>query len=235
MSDSYFHRRHLVDFPTVARGNKELAAKFFDYYAAVFAQGALSVREKSLIALGVAHVVQCPYCIDAYTGGSLEAGADLEQMTETVHAATVARGRATVDYGVQMAGLAAKAQMSTNPGAKVSDAYFSRKHLQGRDAIAEPSPALAERLQEYEDEVLAEGACSRREKLLVALAVSHTIQNPYGIDRFTHGFLEQGGTVEEMTEAIHVACAIRGGAALVHAVQMLEHFDQKALATCAAV
>jgi 4-carboxymuconolactone decarboxylase len=26
--------------------------------------------------------------------------------------------------------------------------------------------------------------------------------------------------IEEMTEAIHVACAIRGGASLVHGVQM---------------
>jgi AhpD family alkylhydroperoxidase len=43
---------------------------------AVFAEGALSAREKALIALGVAHAVQCPYCIDAYTSDCLKKGAD---------------------------------------------------------------------------------------------------------------------------------------------------------------
>ena len=42
------------------------------YYEAVFAEGALTEREKALIALAVAHTVQCPYCIDAYTQASLE-------------------------------------------------------------------------------------------------------------------------------------------------------------------
>jgi alkylhydroperoxidase/carboxymuconolactone decarboxylase family protein len=54
----------------------ELWAKFLDYYNAVFADGALTAREKALIALGVAHAVQCPYCIDAYTQASLQNGAD---------------------------------------------------------------------------------------------------------------------------------------------------------------
>ena len=45
------------------------------------ADGALTAREKSLIALAVAHAVQCPYCIDAYTQDAQQKGADIEQMT----------------------------------------------------------------------------------------------------------------------------------------------------------
>ena len=59
---------------------------------------------KSLIALAVAHAIQCPYCIDAYTKGSLESGADLEQMTEAVHVATAIRGGASLVHGLQMRG-----------------------------------------------------------------------------------------------------------------------------------
>ena len=33
----------------------------------------------------------------------------------------------------------------------------------------------------------------------------------------------------QMTEALHVACAIRGGASLVHGVQMLEHVRKTAM------
>ena len=69
---------------------------------AVFADGALSKREKALIALAVSHAVQCPYCIDAYSKESLQQGADLEEMTEAVHVATAIRGGASLIHGLQM-------------------------------------------------------------------------------------------------------------------------------------
>lgn len=101
MSDFYKHE-HLAKFGDIGQGNPGLAEKFFAYYGAVFAPGALSVREKALIALAVAHTVQCPYCIDAYTDTSLKEGADLEQMTEAVHVATAIRGGASLVHGMQM-------------------------------------------------------------------------------------------------------------------------------------
>lgn len=102
MSEHYYDRGHLGRFPDIGRARPELAKKFFDYYGAVMGEGALSRREKSLIALAVAHAVQCPYCIDAYTKGSLEAGADLDQMTEAVHVAAAIKGGAALVHGVQM-------------------------------------------------------------------------------------------------------------------------------------
>ena len=76
--DTYYKHDHLTRFGDIAEGNDELARKFFDYYGSVFADGALSVREKALIALAVSHAVQCPYCIDAYSSECLKQGADLE-------------------------------------------------------------------------------------------------------------------------------------------------------------
>jgi len=101
MSD-YYKSGHLHDFPKIAEGSEPLARKFFDYYGAVFEEGALTPREKALIALGVAHAIQCAYCIDAWTKGSLEKGADLEQMTEAVHVACALRGGASLVHGMQM-------------------------------------------------------------------------------------------------------------------------------------
>jgi 4-carboxymuconolactone decarboxylase len=88
-----------------------LAQKFFDYYQAVFAEGALTEREKALIALAVAHAVQCPYCIDAYTQTCLEKGSDLNEMTEAVHVAVAIRGGASLVHGVQMRNVAEKLSM----------------------------------------------------------------------------------------------------------------------------
>ena len=100
--DSYYKPEHLAHFGDIAEGNDELAKKFFDYYGAVFADGALTVREKALIALAVAHAVQCPYCIDAYSSECLKQGADLEEMTEAVHVSTAIRGGASLVHGLQM-------------------------------------------------------------------------------------------------------------------------------------
>ncbi|MCC6159623.1 MAG: carboxymuconolactone decarboxylase family protein [Deltaproteobacteria bacterium] len=108
---SYYRNEHLEEFARIAKGQPELGKKFFDYYGAVFADGALSVREKALIALAVAHAVQCPYCIDAYTTESLKNGADLEQMTEAVHVAVAIRGGASLVHGMQMLEQAEKTSM----------------------------------------------------------------------------------------------------------------------------
>ena len=100
--DQYYNPDHLPRFGQISEGNPELAEKFFAYYGAVFADGALSSREKALIALAVAHTVQCPYCIDAYSKECLQQGSDLEQMTEAIHVATAIRGGASLIHGLQM-------------------------------------------------------------------------------------------------------------------------------------
>jgi 4-carboxymuconolactone decarboxylase len=64
-----------------------------------------------LIALAVAHAVQCPYCIDAYTQTCLEKGSNLREMTEAVHVASAIRGGATLVHGVQMRKVAKKISM----------------------------------------------------------------------------------------------------------------------------
>ena len=98
----YYAPSDLARFPEISKNRPELGEKFFAWYTAVFAEGALTAREKSLIALGVAHAVQCPYCIDAYSKDALEKGADLDQMTEAVHVAAAIRGGASLVHGVQM-------------------------------------------------------------------------------------------------------------------------------------
>src|ERR671916_6933 len=100
--DCYYHSKDLGRFADIGKSNSALWEKFMNYYSAVFAEGALTEREKALIALGVSHAVQCPYCIDAYSKECLEKGADQEQMTEAVHVAAAIRGGASLVHGVQM-------------------------------------------------------------------------------------------------------------------------------------
>lgn len=99
---TYYDPSDLTKFGDIGEEAPEVAKKFFEYYGAVFAEGELTEREKALIALAVAHAVQCPYCIDAYTNTCLEKGSNKAEMTEAIHVACAIRGGASLVHGVQM-------------------------------------------------------------------------------------------------------------------------------------
>ena len=98
----YYDDHDLSRFGEMGANAPELWEKFDAWYRATFAEGSLSAREKALVALGVAHALQCPYCIDAWSRECLEKGSNLDQMTEAVHVAAAIRGGAALVHGVQM-------------------------------------------------------------------------------------------------------------------------------------
>jgi|TARA_R110000737_G_scaffold202403_1_gene221639 alkylhydroperoxidase/carboxymuconolactone decarboxylase family protein len=100
--ETYYNPEDLKKFGKISEFQPVLGKKFFDYYGEVFKEGALTAREKSLIALAVAHAIQCPYCIDAYTEDTMEKGCDSEELMEAVHVAGAVRGGASLVHGVQM-------------------------------------------------------------------------------------------------------------------------------------
>jgi alkylhydroperoxidase/carboxymuconolactone decarboxylase family protein len=102
MEKTYYNPKDLKKFGAISEWNEDLGTKFFDYYNSVFEEGKLTAREKSLIALAVAHTIQCPYCIDAYTSDGLQRGIDKEEMMEALHVAGAIRGGASLVHGVQM-------------------------------------------------------------------------------------------------------------------------------------
>ena len=102
MANHYYNAEDLGKFGNIAEYQKPMADKFFSWYSEVFKEGALSAKEKSLIALAVAHAVQCPYCIDAYSSDAFEKGYSEAQMMEAVHVASAIKGGAVLVHGVQM-------------------------------------------------------------------------------------------------------------------------------------
>jgi alkylhydroperoxidase/carboxymuconolactone decarboxylase family protein len=100
---SHYEVEDLKKFGDIGKHDKPHADLFFQYYGQVTGQdGALSKREKALIALAVAHSEKCPYCIDAWTTGALEAGANPAQMAEAVHVAAVMKAGITLAHMIQM-------------------------------------------------------------------------------------------------------------------------------------
>ena len=97
--------------------------------------------------------------------------------------------------------------------------YYNEDDLQRFGDIAKYKPELFEKFMAWYQACQEEGALSKREKALIGLAVAVTVQCPYCIDAFTNSALENGSNMEQMTEAIHMASAIRGGASLIHGLQ----------------
>jgi 4-carboxymuconolactone decarboxylase len=98
---SYYEEDDLNRFSEIGKHRPDLYEKFMAWYQACQEDGALTRREKALIGLAVAHALQCPYCIDAYSQSCLEAGSNMEQMTEAIHMASALRGGAALIHGLQ--------------------------------------------------------------------------------------------------------------------------------------
>ena len=81
--------------PAQAARRKELAPGIHDAFTsfskAVFAEGALPEKTKQLIAVAVAHVTQCPYCIDGHTKLAVRKGASPEEVMEAIWVAAEMR------------------------------------------------------------------------------------------------------------------------------------------------
>lgn len=106
--ESYYRKEDLERFDDVGASKPELFEKFMAWYSAALEPGTLTKREKVLIGLAVAHAIQCPYCIDAYTVECVKEGMDLDHITEAVHVASAIKGGATLIHAVQARNAAEK-------------------------------------------------------------------------------------------------------------------------------
>lgn len=76
----------------------EAEAAFRAFSQAVFKDGALSRKTKQLIAVAVAHVTQCPYCIQGHTKGATREGATPQEIMEAIWVAAEMRAGGAVAH-----------------------------------------------------------------------------------------------------------------------------------------
>jgi alkylhydroperoxidase/carboxymuconolactone decarboxylase family protein len=104
--------------------------------------------------------------------------------------------------------------------------YYQPQDLGRFSEIGRANPKMAEIFFAYYGQVMADGELTRREKALIALAVSHALKCPYCIDSYTTTLHKMHVSEAQMSEAVHVASAMAAGIALVHSVQMMNKLDQ---------
>jgi len=109
---------HGVDAKKQFKRMRELAPEayraFLEFDGKVFAEAALPVKTKELIALGIAQITQCPWCIDAHTVRATKAGASEEEVAETTFVAMAMAAGAAWSHG----GLALQCLDEHRPAAK---------------------------------------------------------------------------------------------------------------------
>jgi 4-carboxymuconolactone decarboxylase len=99
--------------------------------------------------------------------------------------------------------------------------YYVSEDLPRFGDVAKAAPKLFEGFNKWYGEAMAPGALDAKTKKLIAFAVAHAIQCAYCIDAYAAAGSQDGITQEQMTEAVHVAAAIRAGSSLVHNVQAI--------------
>jgi len=112
---------------------------------------------------------------------------------------------------------------------KNMNSYYNSEDLKKFGNVADFQKDMGEKFFSYYGEVFKDSELTAREKSLIALAVSHAVQCPYCIDAYSSDAFEKGWSEGQMMEAVHVACAIRGGASLVHGVQMMNKVKEIAM------
>ncbi|MBN1383059.1 MAG: carboxymuconolactone decarboxylase family protein [Deltaproteobacteria bacterium] len=84
MSDQFYAKDGLKSIGKLMELKADLFSSFYTFDQKVFAEGALPVKTKELIAVGAAHITRCPYCIDGHVKRAKAAGATDEEIAEAI-------------------------------------------------------------------------------------------------------------------------------------------------------
>jgi AhpD family alkylhydroperoxidase len=91
MGDSFYGKKDIEKAAKMFTLKPDTMKAFLDFNSKAFAEGALNVKTKELMAVACAHVTQCPYCIDGHTKAAKKAGATDEEIAEAIFVAVAMR------------------------------------------------------------------------------------------------------------------------------------------------
>ncbi|MEK5406709.1 carboxymuconolactone decarboxylase family protein [Paenibacillus sp. FSL W8-0439] len=179
-------------------------------------EGVLSTKLKELMAVAVAHVTGCPYCIEIHVN-KVKKEATKEEMAEAIMVATALKAGSAMAHGVN----ALNAYDNNGDDELYKASYFER--------IKEYSSLASDAFKSFvtfDVQTMKAGALSVKEKELIAIAIAHVTGCPYCIQVHVKAAKKAQVTKEEMAEAIMVATALKAGSAMAHGVNALNAYDE---------
>ncbi len=213
---SYYEKTNLKRLETLSQLAPESFSNFFHFNDQALAEGYLSVKLKELIAVAVAHVTGCAYCIDLHVTAVKKAGASKEELSEAIFVATALKAGSAFAHSVN----ALNAYDDNEDEDLYKASYFERIKEFARINQQDLSAFI-----DFDKQALKAGLLTEREKELIAIAVAHVTGCPYCIDLHVKAAKKIDVSLEEISEALFVAVALKAGSALAHSVNALQAYD----------
>ena len=227
MSDTIMKSNIGEDIVHLKNLDPDLYGAWMDYHDATFADGALTAKEKNLIAVAVAHITACPYCIRSRVSKSKSLGASDQEVVE----ATYVGLRLAMGAPYAFSSLAFEAWESLENDVPLTEGHFFKKDISkeiGR--FREASGDITPPFMELHKKIFADGALSKKMKRgIIGLACAHATECPYCIRGCVKDARADGVTEQQMAEAINVAMVMCGGSCYAHssiAMDTLKSFDK---------
>lgn len=189
---------------------------FNDFNVTVFKEGALTIKEKEIIAVAIANITQCPYCIDSHTRKAKKAGASLEELVEAVFVASAVEAGGAVTHCTHV---------HNAKNAEASDVLYARSNLKHLSNLVKYAPEAFKGYQTFSAATTKEGKLSAKFKEIIATAAGVASQCPYCIDVHAKKAEQLGATSEELAEAIMVTSTLRAGATYAHMANMIQSYE----------
>lgn len=216
-TDSLYKKSYFSRITELKEYAPEAFETFFAFNDKALSEGNLSVKTKELIAVAVAHITGCPYCIELHVGNAKKNDADKEEVSEAIFVATALKAGSAAAHGVN----ALNAFDGEGDDELYKASYFNRLK-EFADLNGDTFKAFAA----FDQQAVKAGKLTVKEKELIAVASAHTTGCPYCIDLHTKNAKKNGASLEEISEAIFVAVALKAGSAIAHSVNALNAFDE---------
>jgi AhpD family alkylhydroperoxidase len=217
MTNHLYDKKNLENLSKLKELAPEQLQAFAAFNTAVMAEGALNKKEKEIIAVAIAHVTECPYCIDSHTRRAKAEGASLEELVEAVF----------VVAGVEAGGVVTHSTHIHNAmDPEADDALYRRSNLKKLIKLNKFAPEGFRSYSAFSRTALKDGKLSGKFKEMIAVAVAHATQCPYCIDVHTKNAVKLGCSNEELAETVLVTSALLAGGAYAHIANLIQSYGE---------
>ncbi|GGP15829.1 carboxymuconolactone decarboxylase family protein [Oceanobacillus neutriphilus] len=217
MSDILYKKSNLKRLQELSKLVPKTFQAFNQFNQSALSEGVLSKKLKELIAVAVAHVTGCPYCIEAHVGNAKKLDVSKEEISEAILVATALKAGSSIAHGVN----------ALNAFDNIEDDELYKNSFRERfKEFADLSPEPFRAFVEFDTAAMKSGLLSSKEKELIAVAVTHVTDCPYCIEAHIGKAKKLGATLEEVAESIFVATALKAGSAYTHSVNALNAYDR---------
>lgn len=215
-NNSLYQKSYIRRLPELSKLAPDTFKAFVEFDKKALSGGIIPKRTKELIAIAVAHVTGCPYCIDIHVSAAKKLEVSKEEMAEAIMVATALKAGSSIAHGLNA--------LQAYDGEDNDDLYL-RTNIARFKEFNQLSPEAFRGFNKFDLEAMKQGLLNKKEKELIAVAIAHVTGCAYCIEIHTKNAKKLEISKEELAEAIFVATALKAGSALAHGVNALNAYD----------